>query len=66
MSRCLTNHRELEIPLHLFIQPGSGAEAVYIGTVHVEHIQGDEPMNVTFTFEHVPTQPVLTYLDVKL
>ena len=64
-GRQIADHRELEIPILLFVQPRSGRKAVYMGHVFAESIEGDEPMNVVFSLEHEPSAFILEYLGVQ-
>ncbi|XHX78478.1 MAG: DUF3427 domain-containing protein [Stenomitos frigidus ULC029] len=47
-GREITEHKERNNVLHLFIQPGSHQDAYYMGSVNVSSITGNAPMTISF------------------
>lgn len=51
-GRRVLDHQKNGEALHLFVQPHSHAEAVYLGPVDVTAVEGNGPMRVTFKLRH--------------
>ena len=62
-GRNITEHRERNNTLHLFIQPGSHQEAYYVGIVSVSSVTSNAPMAISFKLSQVIPEPVLDVLS---
>lgn len=51
-GRAILDHKEDGASLHLFVQTKSHSSPHYLGKVDVESVEGNAPMNVTFSLRH--------------
>lgn len=61
----LVKHRELGNSVHLFVQPGSHSDAVYMGMVDVISVAGDRPMRLTFQLRNTVPAAVMKQLGAE-
>ncbi len=61
----ITEHRERNNTLHLFIQPASHQEAYYMGIVNVASVTGNAPMTIAFELSQVIPDSVLNGADLR-
>ncbi|PZO41779.1 MAG: hypothetical protein DCF17_10295 [Shackletoniella antarctica] len=62
-GREITEHKERNNILHLFIQPGSHQEAYYMGIANVSLVTSNAPMVISFELSQVIPESVLEVLS---
>lgn len=65
-GREVLDHKKRGIALHLFVQSGSHAKAIYCGQVDAKLAKGNAPMEVTFALRDPVTEAVLQELGANV